>query len=1077
MGEWIIIQPVIKEGIKKACKEFLKSKKIPSNPSVPNILSALNLYWESNIEALPPELKSEYKSAEDPFTLDLLKCALKKTPGNESHKKRTGKPVGVNIKVAGKTPLLLDLLCYFSSENVSNWTETLKKFGLSAETYFRGEEKETSDNKVEKIAPQSTQPQVQHVITSTQVTDFSKSQIQIIDGTFWKAYELADNKKAILSRYYTHADSSLVKEVIANNEAVPPNDFVLVSDSDGNVEERTITETIKSPDRYGIFLLKVILEGGVGKTTFLHWIAKQYQDSYNFILITYLGSLDIRKIITQAKSLKKQNGLPVSLLLDNVSDGSVSKQFERLIREVKAEPELSDTLFIIAERESRYRNEFIDSRAEMLFGGNVLSIVNVEVNREILFDKIYDYLLVDNPTLAEEAIRKQARDEFLNNNIQSISESIHYLIKSLKLKNVINYTFDWEDWSVNKFEKQELQFLYAVVACFYQFGIKVSTSISTKILGFALEIDIVNAINRFGGNKCPIQLTEDTRFLSLKHEHLANWFLDYPENKKLVMAFFRTFLTEIDNKTNAKLLRKIRKVFRRDEFRSSILAEEFNLPVYIEITKAYIELPTTNTDEKIKMLMEQGIAYNLLGNEKEAIHSFERVLNIEGDNNHAKDQLARIYLNSPDTYSLAFSKYYEVYKNDGLYALKHLYFILRKCKSDNVKLNLAEGFTFSSSEIFEIANLLVENRNLDEAIELLKTIPEEEHNFEVARLYNLIAHYLPFSDETVGKKLNYFRTAIYINDKLENSKEYFQFDVDYTVCLYRIRDFFKSTKSKKIMLNKFPRSITHKIEEAYLSKVRSITKLFFVNMPQRKNETALKDFLYTQSKEGAAMINRERDDVESIIQGILIFHSVRLHSRNSFPLIFKNATRHLGYAYTYHADKPINNLTPYEIRGLAENYYDMLLKMEGVLEYTDYFDMIRNLQNFELPEKSVKIIRLIKYLFQNSFFKKVPGFYRLRGNAHAFLGDYSKALFDYKKAEELIPTFKFKKAKYIATEQVSLYNRLASTICDMHEQNVLYDEYDLNLETANSYISKSLSLKPDVDVTHIISERIKRLLD
>lgn len=1082
MGEWIIIQPQIVEGINKACKEYLNAKKEPSNPSVPNLQKALIGYIKDNKILFPPSIISEYESVNEPITEDLLKCALNKKSAPGSLKNGNG----VNIKVAGKTPLLVDLLCYFAYGK--NWLDTLKDLELTANIETRGQVLQQADKKQQTINATPIIQHVKNVITNNQITerientviktqieDFSKSQIQVIDQNFWKAYELPDNKKAVLRRYYTHADSSLVKEVIANNDAVSPNDFVLVADSDGNIEQRTITEIIKSPDRYGIFLLKIILEGGVGKTTFLHWIAKHYQDSYNFILVSYVGSLDIRKIITKTKSLKKQNGLPVSLLLDNVSDGSVSKQFERLIREIKAEPELSDTLFIIAERESRYQNEFIDSKAEMLFGGNVLSIVNVEVNREILFDKIYDYLLIDNSTLADQTIRKQAKDEFLNNDIQSISESIHYLIKSLKLKNVIQYIFDWEDWAANKFEKQKLQFLYAVVACFYQFGIKVSTSISTKILGFALEIDIVNAINRFGGNKCPIQITEDARFLSLKHEHLANWFLDYPENRKLVLTFFRAFLTEIDNKTNAKLLRKIRKVFKRDEFRNSILAEEFNLPVYIEIIKAYIELPTTNTDEKIKMLMEEGIAYNLLGNEKEAIHSFDGVLKIDENNNHAKDQLARIYLNSSATYSLAFSKYLEIYKNKGYYALKHMYFIIQKCKEEGVKLSLENIYAFSNSEIIDILRLFIDERNLEEAIELLKIFPEENYDYEVAKLHNRIAHSLPFSDDTIEKKRLLFIKAISINDRLGALNENFQFDVDYVVFLYRIREFSKSTAAKKKVLGKFPKDMTSEIEEAFIHKIRSITKLFFINIPDKSNLKGLSDYLYEQCWNAAAFINRNIKDPEIIIKGILLLHTVRFHSRNLLPKIFRSTTLQLGYAYTYHTEKQINNFSTLDRREMAENYYDSALKIGAEFSYGDCLDMIRNLQNYKTREKSEKSIRLISLFFQNSINKKCPGFHRMRGNANTFLGKYPEAIEDYKEAEKLIPAFKFREKEHRINDQVFLFNNLASAICDMYEKKQTYKQYDL--ETAYDYVSKSLTLKPDFGFAKETFERVKKLME
>ena len=861
MGKWIIIPDVIISAIKDAGWRDLEE-----TPTPERLEAEIQDFVDTQLEGISPGFYADYKKKHIKCTSDKIKCAInqKSAEGNGDSNNN-----GVSVKKEGEIPHFLDLLCYYAKGK--NWIDTLLEFNINESDVivrFSGKEIDVTQKKERA----ETIPIIQHVqniitnnqiterientIIKTQIEDFSKSQIQIIDSNFWKAYVLPDNKKAILSRYYTHADSSLVKEVIANDEAVPPNDFVLVSDSDGNVEQRTITETIKSSGRYGIFLLKIILEGGVGKTTFLHWIAKHFHDSYNFILISYLGSLDIRKIILQARLLKKQNGLPISLLLDNISDNSVSKQFERLIREIKAELELSDTLFIIAERESRYQSEFIDSNIEMLFGGNVLNIVKVEVNREILFEKIYAHLLNENPNLRDQSLRKQVKTEFLNKGIQSISESIYHLIKSLKLRNVIKYVFDWEDWGRNKFEKPDLKYLYAIVACFYQFGIKVPTGISTKILGYALDIDIVNAINRFGGTKCPLQLTEDARFLSLKHEHLANWFLSDQENKKIVMSFFRTFVTEIDSKINAKLLRKIRKVFKRDEFEKSILINEFNLILYINIIENYIELPTTNTDEKIKMLMEQGIAYNLIGKEKEAINSFNAVLEINKPNNYANDQLARIYFKSPQTYSLAFSKYYEIYRNDGHYAFRLMHSVVKKCNEEKITLDIQENLDFSATDLIEISKLCIEERHFDQAIQLLNSIPTTEFNYEVPKLYSLIAHYIPYSSETILKKKQLFLRAIEIKNTIDSFQSSYNFEVDYCVFLYRTTKFTQSTVYLRSLKNYFTDEQFKMIVDLYISKIRVISKFFFGDIPEKENINDLKIFLYKKCKKAAQIINR-----------------------------------------------------------------------------------------------------------------------------------------------------------------------------------------------------------------------------
>ncbi|MBS1511062.1 MAG: hypothetical protein JST86_09485 [Bacteroidetes bacterium] len=1069
MGIWIIVPDKIIELIRN---KAAKSLEYP--PTAEAIKELIEAFIDDELNELDESLYSKYSNTFKNISLTTFKRALNERNSESSKDNDDGN--GVFQKSEKEIPPLLELLCYYACKK--SWGETIVYLNIETSKIRRrytGKDRDSTEG-IENINPTPPLNQNQPIVVNNfPISNFSKSYVQVIDDNFWNAYLLPENKKAILGRYYTHADSSLIKEVIANNEAVPPNDFILVADTDGNVEQRTITEIIKSPVRQGVFLIKIILDGGVGKTTFLYWIARHFHDSYNFISISYLGSLDIRKVIQQAKAIKKQNNLPISFLIDNVSDASVSSQFERLIKEIKSEQELFDTLFIIAERESRYQNEFIDSAVEMLFGGNILSIINIDINRELLFERLYTHLLRNNPNLKEEVVKQQVKEQFLGQRIQSISENIFYLIKALKLKNVINYTFDWEDWGSNLFEKPELKYLYAIVACFYQFGIKVSSGISTKVLGNVLEIDIVNAINRYGGSKSPIQLSEDARFLSLKHEHLANWFLDDPKNKNITLSFFRIFLTEIDNETNAKLLRKVRKVYKRDEFKSSILANEFGLPEYVTIIKDYVELAGTSQLEKVKMLMEQGLTNVLLGADKDAIISFNAVLKIDENNNHAKDQLARIYIKSPNTYVLAFNYYYEIYKNDGSYALKHLYALIKKCNEEGVLLNTHESLKFSISEKTELLNLFIETRFFDEAIQLINTIDNSQYSFEIAKSINLIAHFLPFSNNTIELKRLLFKKALQIKSSLAEFQSDYKFEIDYAVFLYRIREFSRCTKYLKAFKNTLAIEGKILVDELFIEKIRVITKLFFSNIPSKDNLGILEDYLREQCWNAAAFINKDIKNPEIIIKGILLLHTVRYHSRIVLPTLFNNTTVQLGYAYTYHAQKPINNLSVEERRNIAENYYDMALNLGADFSYGDCLDMIRNLQNCKTKEKSFKSISLINLFFRNPANRRCPGFYRMRGNANAFLGNYSRAIEDYKIAEKLIPGFDFSEREHFINDQAFLYNNLASVICDMYESQVSLKDYDLKV--AHKYISKSLKLKPDFSYAKLTLERVRRLME
>lgn len=1073
MGKWIIVPDVIIKGIKNKAASELKH-----SPSADSLKNLIEKFIDDELKELAPLVYDSYGDVFKRRSIDTLKRALnerstEKDPSSPKNKN------GISQKDPTKTPYYLELLCYYGYK--VSWKEVLQKFNIHEnDIQYRYEGEETHHVQEDEFVPAPstiTESIIYPVITTIPISGTSKSLFQIVDDSFWKRFLITDDQKGKLDKYYTHADSSLIYYVIANGESIPPEDFVTIEDSDGNTEERTLTEILKNPPGLGIYLIKIILESGVGKSTLLYWIAHTFIDSYNFISISFLGAFDQQRIIQTAKTAKGKNKLPVVFLLDNASDSSVSVLLERFIQEVQTEEPLSGSIFILCDRASRYDSVFGNRQVENIFGGNQVTIKKIMINKYLLFEKTYAAFAKNNTSLSDENTKNACRDEYLKANIGSLSEQTFFLIQYLKLHNKINYKFDWEDWqtlidsnpSFNNFKH-----LYAIVACFYQFGIKVSTAIQTETLGYSRPVDIVSVINTFGGPSSPIELTEDGGFMKLHHEHLAEWFFKQPENVQITKAFFRRFLTEITTVENAKLLRKIRKVFKLEEFEKSVISKEFTLDVYISIINYYIEFPGTSIEEKKKMLMEKGLALLALNNRDEAISAFESVLTLDKNNNYAKDQLARLYLDSEGTYDKAFNYYYQIYKNDGAYAIRHIYGIIRKCLEEGVHFASLDEVTFSEDEKLEISDLCIRGRHLTQAVKILDPIASEHPSHEVARQYNTIAHYIPYADETIQEKRMLYSKAIECSKASANYFRSIDFHVDYAVFLYRIRNFHESTKHRNSIIKALGPEDKIKFETLFLNKIRRVTKLFFVNVPDRSDSTALQDFLYEQCWNAAALINKDIVNVETIIKGILILHTVRFHARNILPNVFSDATLQLGYAYTYHAEKPINDLNPADRKVLAENYYDSALRNGAEFSLSDCYDMLRNLQNFQTADRYEKSIRAVNLFFNNSLNKKVPGLYRMRGNAYSFLENYKQAIIDYEKSLSLIPNFRYKNKDHYNGDKAFVYNGIASMICDMFEREISISGYDLPL--ALSYASQAVVLKPKSLYLKLTLERVKRLL-
>lgn len=989
---------------------------------------------------------------------------------------------------------LIDFLCYVC------WTKDLIECALDEkfcddkgkysvlipeyaqrkiEKLFNGIQANTNSEPVEENAQYSVNPILIEQEFNKEIfkEDFQiPYHVQLLNYDFWVKFRIddEDEKARKISRFFTHTDSSLVCEVIANDAIVDPADLFSVKDSDGNSEEKTSTQILDLAQAQSFSLIKIVAEGGMGKTTLLFWLAYTHCTTYHFVLIDFSDDISSAEICKELQKIFDNDHKPIIFLIDNVADIDTASQLKRFVNDVKKNDLFPEIIFLVAERASRYDAQFRREDIERLFSGNIQSIEKIPVSKEIIFEKIYQWLSRNNPQIDIQEIKESSRDIFLSKSVKSVSESTFLLINILKLSNKIEYDFDWDDWEnfvKSKEEYADLKYLFFIVACFYQFGIKVSVEFKSSHIRNADRLLILKAINTLGLEKSPIILQDENRFLALKHEHIATWFLRDPGNAIVTQGFFRDFLKEIDTTVSAKLLRKVRKLSRLREFRESCIGNELRPEQYLAIVDDYLKLPGITSDERKKMLNEKGMTLLALGKEESAITTFNEVIALYSDSNHARDQLAKLYVRNSKTYQLALNKYFEIYQNDGAYALIEIYKLLKKCKEENVQIEFDTNISFSEAMKKKIANECINKGEFDFAMEMLDKI--EVPDLETARCYNLLAHLLKFTDESIELKWECHKKAIAIKKNLPDRQKSYQFEIDYAIFLYRIREFSKSTTQ----INRLCSIVTSEeailIREIYKSKIRGLNKLFFKDLPRWEDTAALSYYLSKQCKEAAALINHKQTNIETIMKGFLILQTVRFHSRSILSDIYYGSLVQIAYCYMQHAEKGWNNFSARENRLIAEHGFDYVIRERGYLNQGDSMDMIKNLLNFKEEEKSAKALRMIERMLKDEDNKRVPIFYRFSGNAKRYLKRYEEAMQDYWRSVNFSKTYQYEDPKDFNSDMAYTFNNMVLLICDCIENGIALP--NCTLEKAQQYCDRIKDYKKDFKHLHLTQERIDGL--
>lgn len=121
-----------------------------------------------------------------------------------------------------------------------------------------------------------------------------------------------------ISRYYTHIDTNQISKAVATESfIVEPQDLFFVTDSEQNREQKTFTQVIGQANSE-LSLIKVLGEGGIGKSTFLYWIGKNYFSNYNIFLLERIYPNTAELLINPSLKVSMLNSSPIVFMIDNM---------------------------------------------------------------------------------------------------------------------------------------------------------------------------------------------------------------------------------------------------------------------------------------------------------------------------------------------------------------------------------------------------------------------------------------------------------------------------------------------------------------------------------------------------------------------------------------------------------------------------------------------------------------------------------------------------------------------------------------------------------------------------------------
>jgi tetratricopeptide (TPR) repeat protein len=440
---------------------------------------------------------------------------------------------------------------------------------------------------------------------------------KIINGAFWQRTQ-QNTDFTDIHYYYTKIDSNRLPQVVANDFYVRNEQAIISFD---NKFEQAI--------KHRKSLIKILSQGGEGKSTFLYHLAKTLCEENTVVwLYSVAGEVfgEIRRKLEQIITQK-----PLVFILDNPASfgGDLERFAEKLVRVF----DKHKAILIVAERSFRYQEIAERDAFEPLFDEVFDIYLRSTKIAERVFGKLMEAFQKDNFFSPE--LIAQSKAIFLKDENLSIAEKTFSLIKYLSQNDKLRgYIFDWKDWeNFADNNAPKLKNLYLLLATFYQFGNSLDIEFCVSFLPNVGFIEINSAL----GDDKNLPIYKRGRHLFLRHEKLASWYLENKTHLQNSKHLFEQFLKNINTGFARNLF--IWLCVKNKEFRTSEYAQLVDTNKRAEIFKNYID----QNPKELKSRTELSKIYQQQRKWKEAEKLLKEYIELDPNGLHPRTELSKIY--------------------------------------------------------------------------------------------------------------------------------------------------------------------------------------------------------------------------------------------------------------------------------------------------------------------------------------------------------------------------------------------------------------------------------------------------
>ena len=467
-----------------------------------------------------------------------------------------------------------------------------------------------------------------------------------ITPSFWEERKKKDTED--LFSYYTRIDSlkSRLFEVVANDLYEPNDGAFEVVRENGQKEKRTLDEILGEATIGQPALIKVLSQGGEGKSTFLVHLARKHCEKY---AVFYWKEVSKESIGAMLDGLRFSTRDKVLLLLDDAE-----KQSERLIGLIDRLVEglrTKTVVLVLAERAFRYEHleDIVDFERHFprrfgltyrLSAGSAGKILEI-LTRELLGGR----KLPANKKAGLQLAFKNSNNP--RDRYRSIVDRMLSAIRYLKEEGELpDYRYDWQDW--DQFIARNPQYaglhrLYLVVAAFFQFGNipTVPFCLANKWIA-GDQLDVEEALNQNPASPIFLSGNYKRSFLNLRHETLARWYIEKEKKERAVREIYEDLFRNVNDEFSKDLFLWTYRnpEFQQTDYLQGLISDNEVMEVLAKFIKDH--------PKELKSRTELAKIYQKQGDLENAIEYLRQYIALDAKGLHPRTELAKIYQKQGD---------------------------------------------------------------------------------------------------------------------------------------------------------------------------------------------------------------------------------------------------------------------------------------------------------------------------------------------------------------------------------------------------------------------------------------------